>query len=656
MFLLFVSAYTQTFLTTDYNPDVIPLISSVKINPESKFEQFRSVVIEKALYSKKISPRNGLLYTDVSYIIKNAEGLIVYQSEYNAALENQFELFITEDNIYQVSIPRFEWDATFFDAEEILKKSQEYNGAKDGNYVPDGVYYLEIKLLNKTDNRETFAANIQTYTIIVDRKPPVFESIIATVCENPVTEDYSWLVYSTTPEYVSIDDEENAKASNWSVETFDGEVLYSYPQNIENAKCIAEGIYLGSPIPLPPIFFSANKNTQIKITAYDEIGNKQIINQSVQADFLEQEYLETRNRLAFLDLIKKYVQKEFSKNILDVNADVNKSITPNQIDSNILKLYENHFSSEILFSSQDGDVRIPVVVKNGQINFTLPAEKLVSGMQPVYVVSTGTNSGVFVGTVKFRTLFPDVLFEKKDSKIENSLFCCSFTPKSMEYSNLSWVISIKDRNGNIVKTLEQGSGFNAGENGDFVWFGDFDEPNITYSSAEKFTVELRFENNVAYSLDVVSGLVTKTGLDGRTYLDLPDIIFPGNRESFLEDTELYSANGTTLTELTRIIKEYQDKIEFIDIFGYANPESDLSEKNRHILEKENETSLIPLSQRRADYVKELLVLKGIPREIIRAIGCGGIPWEANPHDKSVNWKNRRVRFSIILKEDNINEK
>lgn len=650
VYMLVVSVYAQTIISTDYNPNVVPPIHSVKINPESEFTQFRSIVIEKALYKKKISPRNGILYTDVSYCIRDSEGFIIYQTEFNSALENQFELFITEENIYQVSIPQFEWDGSFFNAEDITKSIPKYAGAENGYYVPDGIYYLEIKLFNKTNNNDNFVANIQDYTIIVDRKPPVFEPVVVTVCDNPVNEEYSWLIYSSIPEYVSSNDDEDAKAARWIVETEDGKILYSYPNSIENTTRVTKDMYLGAPIPLSPVYFSGNKNSKIKIIAYDEIGNKQVITKGIQVDFLEHEFLEERNRLAFLDIIKKYIQREFSKSVIDVSTDIIKSITPSKIDSSILKIYESRFNAEILFSLQDKDVRIPVNIKNGQINFILSTEKIVQGVQPIYVVTPNTKNGVFAGIANFRTQFPDVIFDKSENirEIDGTFISCSFTPRSMEFSNLNWSIIIKDANNKIVKTVAHGKGFVEGENGPFIWNGDFDKSDKKFSSAEKFTVELRFENDVVYRLDVVSGLVTKKGLDGRIYLDLPDIIFPGNKESFLEENELYAENGTTLSELTRIIKEYQDEIKYIDIFGYANPESDLLEKNRHILEKENETSLIPLSQRRADYVKEILILKGIPSDLIRATGCGGIPWESDPTDKSENWRNRRVRFSIIL--------
>ena len=653
VYMFIFSAYTQTVIDLNYNPNDIPTVQTVKINPESEFEQFRSIVIEKALYKKRISPRDGILYTDVYYCVRNSEGFIVYQSEFSAVLENQFELFISEENVYQVSIPEFEWDGSFFDAEDIVKNIPEYAGAINGNYVPDGIYYLEIKLFNKTNSKETLASNLQTYPIIVDRKPPVFEPVVVTVCDNPISDKYSWLIYSSSPENISGDENEDSKAASWRVETQDGEILYSYPKNTETSNFITKDLSLGMPVALAPVCFSANKNSKVTIIAYDEIGNKQVVNLGVQSDFLEHEFLEERNQLGFLNILKKYIQKEFSKSVFDVSKDININILPKETDASILKIYENRFSAEILFSLQGKDIRIPISVKNGNLHFKLPVEKIIQGIQSIYIVNSNTKSGVFAGTVNFRTQFPDVVFEKKNTikDIDNAFICCSFTPRSMEFSNLNWVITVKDASGSVIKTIANGHGFVSGENGLFVWDGNLDESSKVYSSAEKFTIELKFENDVAYTLDVVSGLVTKTGLDGRIYLDLPDIIFPGNRESFLEDTELYTENGSTLSELTRIIKEYQDRIVYIDILGYANPSSDLSEKNKYILEKENETSLIPLSKRRADYVKEILVLKGIPRDLIRTIGCGGIPWEVDPTDKSVNWKNRRVRVSIILQEE-----
>ena len=62
--------------------------------------------------------------------------------------------------------------------------------------------------------------------------------------------------------------------------------------------------------------------------------------------------------------------------------------------------------------------------------------------------------------------------------------------------------------------------------------------------------------------------------------------------------------------------------------------------------EENTESLIPLSLQRATAVKNVLVVLGVPENILEVVGKGGLEYVANPLDSNENYKNRRIQFFI----------
>jgi len=127
------------------------------------------------------------------------------------------------------------------------------------------------------------------------------------------------------------------------------------------------------------------------------------------------------------------------------------------------------------------------------------------------------------------------------------------------------------------------------------------------------------------------------------YLDVPDIVFPGNMASIPLEKDLIN----TIIIINNVVNKvlpFIDEISYLHIHGFGNPLNYNAGANAKITEEEKE--LKPLSQQRAEFVKNIIVLMGFPEEKIKVEGMGGSAIRADPLNNNVNWQNRIVRFYI----------
>ena len=66
-------------------------------------------------------------------------------------------------------------------------------------------------------------------------------------------------------------------------------------------------------------------------------------------------------------------------------------------------------------------------------------------------------------------------------------------------------------------------------------------------------------------------------------------------------------------------------------------------------ELEQEQTLLPLSQDRAGVVKDALVERGVPEEMLSTNGLGGDEPIVDHTNEEERWKNRRVEFEIAAR-------
>ena len=118
------------------------------------------------------------------------------------------------------------------------------------------------------------------------------------------------------------------------------------------------------------------------------------------------------------------------------------------------------------------------------------------------------------------------------------------------------------------------------------------------------------------------------------------IYFDPDRATFrtLSKAQIDS-NNETVKSIADQLLEHPNVLVVVE--GYAN---NVSNTRREDIEE-----LIPLSQKRADAIKNLLIERGVPADVISAVGKGGANPVAAWEDRANWWKNRRVEFLIRRK-------
>lgn len=131
---------------------------------------------------------------------------------------------------------------------------------------------------------------------------------------------------------------------------------------------------------------------------------------------------------------------------------------------------------------------------------------------------------------------------------------------------------------------------------------------------------------------------------------VPSIIFESDASNFQTANSKLSAeqaakNIEILNRIAEILKKFSDYK--VTIQGHANRVSDNLDEETVDNMREWGRALGPLSQERADAIRDYLVKKGVSRSSITTEGMGGTRPVVNPKDTDNNWKNRRVEFILV---------
>jgi outer membrane protein OmpA-like peptidoglycan-associated protein len=151
-------------------------------------------------------------------------------------------------------------------------------------------------------------------------------------------------------------------------------------------------------------------------------------------------------------------------------------------------------------------------------------------------------------------------------------------------------------------------------------------------------------------------VVDKAGNSASTKADLPIdlLIFKmGGKQKLLVRSITFAPYKTSFNRIKS--KEVHDTVRWLANLMKKNPSWNLIIEGHalNVYEKDpvkhrkEEDVLLPLSKRRAETIKTLLVAEGISADRITTQGMGSSEPIVPPSDSFNQWKNRRVEFIIV---------
>ena len=134
---------------------------------------------------------------------------------------------------------------------------------------------------------------------------------------------------------------------------------------------------------------------------------------------------------------------------------------------------------------------------------------------------------------------------------------------------------------------------------------------------------------------------------------VPSIIFRSDNADFKTTAEVGKGgldpaiaenNERVLNRIAEILNKFKDYK--VTVVGHANRVTDNAAEETEDNMKLWGPALIPLSGKRAEFVKSYLVKKGVSASRLSTEGKGGTELVVDYKDKDNNWKNRRVEFIL----------
>ena len=177
-----------------------------------------------------------------------------------------------------------------------------------------------------------------------------------------------------------------------------------------------------------------------------------------------------------------------------------------------------------------------------------------------------------------------------------------------------------------------------------VWSGEPDpaelEPGFAYRAVFE-TVDVLGRSASGETTVVCDILVIRDG--DRYRVRVPDIIFPSDswELSPRESRKLLETNRKVLERVATLFSHFPSYSLIVE--GYANA---VYRNNPARYAEEQRTELLPLSQKRAETVRDALIMLGIDSARINTRAYGGERPKTTANDTEEAWKNRRVEFIL----------
>lgn len=202
-----------------------------------------------------------------------------------------------------------------------------------------------------------------------------------------------------------------------------------------------------------------------------------------------------------------------------------------------------------------------------------------------------------------------------------------------------WSFEIREPDGTAGRTFWK-TGGNGTITEQIIWDGRSSTGELVQAATD-YPYTFTVTDNVGMT-SVVRGYIPVDVLvirDGNNLkMAVPSIIFAKNVATFDGlDASVVEKNNQILSRVAEILNKF--KTYNVVIEGHAN--------NVTGTEREDREELIPLSQARADAIKEILAENGVNKARLSTMGLGGTKPVAPREDRDNWWKNRRVEFILI---------
>lgn len=270
--------------------------------------------------------------------------------------------------------------------------------------------------------------------------------------------------------------------------------------------------------------------------------------------------------------------------------------------------------------------------------FTVP----LSGYPPRFVLSAGLGRVVPIklktprGRINF-SVSPLIFTPDGDGR--DDILTIALNPENGG-SLAEWSLQIHDSRNVTVRTW-QGRGAPPDR---VEWDGlsrDGEEPRSAESYDITFYMADILGNVTERRAQVETGILVRDE-GGSLKIVIPQILFPPNSSDFTLLSEEDRKNNRAI--LTLVLDKLIEYPEYnIRIEGHGNLFYWDDEK---AADREQKNVLVPLSEKRAEAVKEALVDMGADEERITTVGLGGAEPLVPFSDEENRWKNRRVEFEL----------
>ena len=303
--------------------------------------------------------------------------------------------------------------------------------------------------------------------------------------------------------------------------------------------------------------------------------------------------------------------------------------------------------SAIVWDGLDSDGKVAEGTFIGTLNVTYKKGNRVEAVSSPFICTA-------VPPVLSVKTAPEYFSPDNDGTDDDLFIKLSGTSKAMIKN---WSFRIDDPNGKVFWQIKGNSSITER----IVWDG----LSNTQKNSKGYAERVQSAMDYPYTFTVSDNLGMTSSVKGIISVDVlvirdgdvlkmavPSIIFRSDNADFKTSKEVAKGldpaiaanNERVLKRISEILNKFKDYK--VTIVGHANRLTDLEAEETEDNMRQWGPALIPLSAKRAEFVKDYLVKKGISASRLSTVGKGGTELVVDYKDKDNNWKNRRVEFIL----------